>query len=78
MEALILNNGSEGDVKLLMDIAQKLGMDLKIAKAEDLILMEANLLNRSVNPNNISFEEIVDVCKSVRKSRHEKSKEDHS
>lgn len=73
-----MNNGSEGDVKLLVDIAQKLGMDLKIAEADDLILMEANLLNRSVKPNSISFEEIVDVCASVRKSRHEKNKEDHS
>lgn len=78
MEALILNNGSEGDVKLLVDIAQKLGMDLKIAEADDLILMEANLLNRSVKPNSISFEEIADICASVRKSRHEKGKEDHS
>lgn len=43
-------------------------------KAEDLILMEANSLNRSVNPNDVSFEEIVDVCECVRKSRYKRQR----
>jgi len=74
METLILNSESKKDVKLLMDIAKKLGMDLRIAERRDLILAEARLLNQSVGSNSISPTEIVETCNSVRKERHEQTR----
>ena len=70
METLILNSDSKRDVKLLVDIAKKLGMDLKVAAPNDLILMEALRLNQSVKKNNISLDEIVDECNVVREKLH--------
>lgn len=70
METLILNSNSKRDVKLLVDIAKKLGMELKVASPHDLILMEALRLNQSVDKNNISLDEIVDECNVVREELH--------
>ncbi len=66
METLILNSNSKSDVKLLVDIAKKLGMDLKVADRRDLILAEALRLNQSVKKNNVPLAEIVDECNNVR------------
>lgn len=74
METLILNSASQDDVRLLMDIAKKLGMDLRVADKQALILAQANWLNESVKPNNIPFSQIVESCSSVRKSRYEERK----
>ena len=78
METLILTSNSQKDIKLLLDIAEKLGIDLRVAEKKDLILAEADYLNKSVQPNSVSFPDIVDSCHSVRKSRYEKSQEDNS
>ena len=75
METLILNSDSKRDVKLLVDIAKKLGMDLKVAGPNDLILLEAMRLNQSVKKNNISLDEIVDECNAVREELH---RDDHT
>ncbi len=71
METLILNSASEEDLKPLLDIAKKLGMDLRVADEQALMLAQAKWLNKSVQQNNISFSEIVESCSSVRKSRYE-------
>lgn len=78
METLILTSNSPKDIKLLFDIAEKLGIDLRIADKKDLILAEADFLNKSVQPNNVLLSDIIDSCHSVRKSRYEKSQEDNS
>jgi hypothetical protein len=78
METLILNNASEKDVKLLLDIAKKLGMDLRVADKQALILAQAKWLDESVQPNTISFSEIVEDCRSIRKSRYEDRSKDNS
>jgi len=67
METLILNNSSKKDVKLLVDIAKKLGMDLKVADRRNLIFAEALRLNQSVKKNTITVGEIVNECTTVRK-----------
>jgi hypothetical protein len=78
METLILNSNSKKDVRLLVDIARKLGMDLKVADRRDLILAEADRLNKSVKKNNISLTEIVDECTSVRQERRQHVPKDNS
>lgn len=78
METLILNSSSKRDVKLLVDIAKKLGMDLRVADRRDLILAEALRLNRSVKKNNISMTEIVDECNAVREELHRDAGTDNS
>lgn len=78
METLILTSNSQKDIKLLLDIAEKLGIELRVAEKRDLILAEADYLNKSVQPNSVSLPDIVDSCHSVRKSRYEKSQEDNS
>lgn len=78
METLILNGASKEDVQLLLDIAKKIGMDLRVADKKDLILSQANLLDKSVQPNDIPFSEIVKSCRSVRKSRNENRKKNNS
>jgi len=78
METLILNSNSKKDVRLLVDIARKLGMDLKVADRRDLIMAEAARLNKSVKKNNISLTEIVDECTSVRQERHQDVPKDNS
>lgn len=77
METLILNNSSKRDVKLLVDIAKKLGMDLKVADQRDLILTEALRLNQSVKKNKIAFSEIVAESTAVRKERYQDVDENH-
>ena len=67
METLILNNSSKKDIKLLVDIAKKLGMDLRVADRKDSILAEALQLNQSVKNNKITFSEVVEECSAVRK-----------
>lgn len=78
METLILNSRSKRDVKLLVDIAKKLGMDLRVADRRDLILAEALRLNRSVKKNNVSMTEIVDECNAVREELHRDAGTDNS
>jgi len=77
METLILNSNSKRDVKLLVDIAKKLGMELKVADKHDLILAEALILNQSVKKNNISLDEIVDECNVVRAELHQNVQTNH-
>ena len=77
METLILNSTSEEDLKLLLDIAKKLGMDLRVADKQALMMAQAKWLNESVQQNNISLAEIVESCSSVRKSRYEQGKKDN-
>ncbi|SEJ50935.1 hypothetical protein SAMN05192553_104374 [Cyclobacterium xiamenense] len=77
METLILNSTSEDDLKLLLDIAKKLGMDLRVADKQELMMTQAKWLNKSVQKNNISLAEIVESCSSVRKSRYEERKKDN-
>ncbi|WP_162344332.1 MULTISPECIES: hypothetical protein [Cyclobacterium] len=77
METLILNSTSEDDLKLLLDIAKKLGMDLRVADKQALMMTQAKWLNKSVQKNNISLAEIVESCSSVRKSRYEERKKDN-
>lgn len=77
METLILNSTSEDDLKLLLDIAKKLGMDLRVADKQALMMAQAKWLNKSVQKNNISLAEIVESCSSVRKSRYEERKKDN-
>lgn len=77
METLILNSNSKRDVKLLVDIAKKLGMELKVADQHDLILAEALRLNQSVKKNNISLDEIVDECHVVRSESHQDVRTNH-
>jgi len=74
METLILDSASEEDLRLLMDIAKKLGMDLRVADKKALILVQAKWLNESVKPNSIPFSEIVESCNSVRNSLYEERK----
>jgi hypothetical protein len=59
MATLILNSNSKKDVALLIDIAKRIGLDLKIASERDLILAEAKLLDASIKPNKITMQEIV-------------------
>ncbi len=77
METLILNNSSKKDVKLLVDIAKKLGMDLKVADQRDLILTEALRLNQSVKKNKIDFSEIVAESTAVRKELYQNAGKNH-
>ncbi|HWK57579.1 MAG TPA: hypothetical protein VNQ80_09585 [Parapedobacter sp.] len=77
METLILNSNSKRDVKLLVEIAKKLGMELKVADKHDLILAEALILNQSVKKNNISLDEIVDECNVVRAELHQDVRTNH-
>jgi len=74
---LILNSNSKRDVKLLVEIAKKLGMELKVADKHDLILAEALILNQSVKKNNISLDEIVDECNVVRAELHQDVRTNH-
>jgi len=78
METLILNSSSKRDVKLLVDIAKKLGMDLKVADRRDLILAEASRLNQSVKKNRILLSEIVDECNVVREELHKDAQKNNS
>ena len=71
METLILNSNSKKDVTLLLDIAKKIGLDLKIASHKDLILAEAKILNDSVKPNKITMQEIVEECRIVRQNNYD-------
>ena len=48
METLILNSNSKKDVGLLIEIAKKRGLDLKVATKKDLILAGARILDASV------------------------------
>ena len=66
------------DIRDARAVAEKLGIDLRVAEKRDLILAEADYLNKSVQPNSVSLPDIVDSCHSVRKSRYEKSQEDNS
>lgn len=77
METLILNNSSKKDVKLLVDIAKKLGMDLKVADRRDLIFAEALRLNQSVKKNTITVGEIVEECTAVRKKQYRDVRENN-
>lgn len=77
METLILNSNSKRDVKLLVEIAKKLGMELKVADKHDLILAEALILNQSIKKNNISLDEIVDECNVVRAELHQDVRTNH-
>jgi hypothetical protein len=70
METLILNNNSKKDLSILLDFAKKSGLEIKIASKKDLILAEAQILNTSIKPNNISLQEIVEECNIVRKSNY--------
>lgn len=72
METLILNSNSRKDVILLIDIAKKIGLDLRIATKKDLILAEAKLLDASVKPNKITTQEIVEENWAVRKFFYKK------
>ena len=74
---MILNSNSKRDVKLLVEIAKKLGMELKVADKHDLILAEALILNQSVKKNNISLDEIVDECNVVRAELHQDVRTNH-
>jgi hypothetical protein len=71
MATLILNSNAEEDIKLLIDTAKKLGLDLRLADDEWLLMEEAERLGKLDNPHAIPTEEIVDLCRSVRKSRYE-------
>jgi len=70
METLILNSSSKQDIKLLLDIAKKLGLQLKVADRRDLILAEALQLNNSVKRNKISASDIIEECSEVRRQHH--------
>lgn len=74
---MILNSNSKRDVKLLVEIAKKLGMELKVADKHDLILAEALILNQSIKKNNISLDEIVDECNVVRAELHQDVRTNH-
>ncbi|MCC5936171.1 MAG: hypothetical protein JJU34_02710 [Lunatimonas sp.] len=73
MATLILNSNEEEDIKLLLDTAKKLGLDLRLADNEWLLMEEAERLSKIDNPQAFPTEEIVDLCRSVRKSRYEKA-----
>ncbi|MEX2565879.1 MAG: hypothetical protein WD431_08055 [Cyclobacteriaceae bacterium] len=77
METLILNSTSKEDLKLILDIAKKLGMDLRVADNKELIMAQAKWLNNSVQPNTISLSEIVESSSSVRKSIYEARKKNN-
>jgi hypothetical protein len=70
METLIFNNNSKKDLSILLDFAKKSGLDIRVASKKDLILAEAQFLNASIKPNNISLQEIVEECNIVRKSNY--------
>lgn len=72
METLILDSKSKKDVILLLDIAKRIGLNLKIASKRDLIIAEAKLLDTSIKSNKLSMQEIVDECRTVRKTNYEK------
>jgi len=78
METLILKSNSKRDVKLLVDIAKKLGMDLKVADRRDLVLAEALRLNKSVKKNRVPLSEIVDECNVVREELHQDVRKNNS
>ncbi|WP_114749894.1 hypothetical protein [Pleomorphovibrio marinus] len=77
METLILSNASDEDIKLLLAIAKKMGIDLRVADKQGLVMSQAERLNKSVQANSISLSEIVESCSSVRKARYEKRKKDN-
>lgn len=80
METLVLKNGTKKDLKLLIDIAKRIGLDLRVSSKEntslkdryDEIMQEAELLNESVEPNDITMDEIVEECRIVRQERYER------
>lgn len=53
METLILNSTSEDDLKLLLDSAKKMGMDLRVADKQALMMAQAKWLNESVQKENL-------------------------
>lgn len=72
METLVLDSKSKKDVILLLDIAKRIGLNLKIASKRDLIIAEAKLLDASIKSNKLSIQEIVEECNTVRKNNYEK------
>ncbi|WP_027376145.1 hypothetical protein [Kaistella palustris] len=81
METLILNNGSKKDLDLLLEIAQKLGLNLTVsneAERYNKLRRLAKKLDDSVCPNEISMEEIVEEVRSVRREKSSHGEEDHS
>ena len=62
METLILNSGNPKDLQLLLDIAKKLGLNLTVKKENryEELLKLAEKLDKSIAPNEISMEEIVE------------------
>jgi hypothetical protein len=89
METLILNSKSKKDATLLIDIAKRIGLDLKIAPKNGVIeesyediqrrikfdkLRElARKIDASVLPNDIIMEEIVEESRIVRQENYEMS-----
>ena len=78
MATLILNSNSKKDVALLIDIAKRIGLDLKIASEKDLILAEAKLLDNSIKSNKITMQEIVEETRMVRKANYAKRNKDNN
>jgi len=71
METLILNSGNPKDLQLLLDIAKKLGLNLTVKKENryEELLKLAEKLDKSIAPNEISMEEIVEELRLAREER---------
>lgn len=72
METLILNNGTKKDLNLLLDIAQKLGLNLTVEKQNnryEKLRKLAQKIDNSVVENDITMEEIVEEVRLAREER---------
>ena len=89
METLILNSKSKKDTSLLIDIAKRIGLDLKVApkngiESESIETIQrkikfdklrelARKADASVLPNDITMDEIVEECRIVRQEIYERT-----
>jgi hypothetical protein len=80
METLILNNGNPKDLQLLLEIAEKLGLNLTVKKENryEELLKLASKLDNSIAPNDITMEEIVEELRLVREERPDYGTENNS
>ncbi len=80
METLILNSRNPKDLQILLDIAKKLGLNLTVKKEnryEELLIL-AEKLDKSIAPNEITMEEIVEELRLAREERPDYETENNS
>lgn len=78
METLVLKNGTPEDIKLLLDISNKIGLQLEWVKKVSKRVNKKPIAKKAIleltdsrTPNTIKMQEIVEECREVREGHHE-------